>query len=98
MYASTPTAEELEGTGFTVADYADDEPVEIWPENMQAINLFSSISTQWRMSTNGATGLDYSVLFTRMDRLKLSDQDHDWMFEDIRVIEAAALTAMNKKD
>ena len=98
MYASTPTESELEGTGFTPADYADDEHFEIWPENMQAVSVFCTIQTQWRTGMNGPTGLDYNVLFTRMDRLKLSEQDYEWMLDDIRVIEAAALTAMNKKD
>lgn len=65
---------------------------------MPAISLFNTLSTQWRMGMNGPYGLDYNVLFNRMDRMKLSEQDHEWMFDDIRVIEAAALTAMNKKD
>lgn len=71
---------------------------EVWPENMPAINLFNTLSTQWRTGMNGPTGLDYSVLFNRMERMKLSEQDHEWMFDDIRVIEAAALTAIHKKD
>ena len=71
---------------------------QIWPENMPAIALFTSISTQWRTGMNGPTGLDYNVLFARMERMKLSDQDYEWLFDDIRVIESAALTAMNQKD
>jgi hypothetical protein len=70
----------------------------VWPENMPAINLFSSISSQWRTGPGGATGLDYNVLFHRMDHMHLSEQDYEWMFDDIRVIESAALTSMNKKD
>lgn len=72
--------------------------MDLWPENDAAINLFSSISTQWRTGMSGHTGLDYNVLFARMDRMKLSDQDYDWLFEDVRVIEAEALTIINKKD
>ena len=71
---------------------------EVWPENMPAIRLFSSLQTQWRVSMNGPSGLDYNVLFTRLDRLKLSDQDHEWMFDDIRTIESEALAIINKKD
>ena len=65
---------------------------------MPAINLFNTLSTQWIVGAGGATGLNYIPLFSRMDRMKLSDQDYEWMFDDIRAIEAAALTAMNKKD
>lgn len=71
---------------------------QIWPENMPAISLFTTLSTQWRTGMNGPTGLDYTVLFARMDRMKLPDQEYEWLFDDIRVIEPAALTAMNKKD
>ena len=66
---------------------------------MPAINLFSTISTQWRMGgMGGPTGLDYNVLFACMGRMKLDDQDYEWLFDDIRVIEAEALTAINRKD
>jgi hypothetical protein len=72
---------------------------EVWPDNMPAINLFNTISTQWRISgMGGPTGLDYNVLFNRMDRMKLSEQEYEWMFDDIRTIESAALAAINRKD
>jgi len=74
-------------------------PVEVWPENMPAINLFSAISTQWRTGgMGGVSGLDYNVLFARMERMKLSEQDYEWMFDDIRAIEAEALNIINRKD
>lgn len=96
LYTPAPTEEELAGTGFTVADYADDD-FELWPENMPAIHLFSSLSTQWRHGMNGPTGLDYNVLFSRMDRMKLSERDYDWLFDDVQVIEREALSAINSK-
>ncbi len=71
---------------------------EVWPENMAAINLFLSLSTQWRTLGMGPSGLDYNVLFARMGQLKIEDQDREWMFEDIRAIEAEALSIINKKD
>jgi hypothetical protein len=65
---------------------------------MPAINLFSQLSTQWRTGMNGPTGLDYNVLFVCLDRLKLPDQDREWLFDDIRVIEAEALQIIHRKD
>lgn len=82
----------------SIAALQANQEYEIWPENMPAINLFNTLSTQWIVGAGGATGLNYIPLFSRMDRMKLSDQDYEWMFDDIRVIESAALTAMNKKD
>ena len=86
---------ELEAFGFKPSDFGD---FEVWPDNMPAINLFSSISTQWRTSMGGMIGIDYNVLFSRMDRMNLSDQDYEWLFDDIRVIESEALAAINHID
>lgn len=86
---------QLEAFGFKPSDFGD---FEVWPDNMPAINLFSSISTQWRTSMGGMIGIDYNVLFPRMDRMNLSDQDYEWLFDDIRVIESEALSAINRKD
>ncbi len=73
------------------------ETFELWPETDQALTLFSSISTQWRVGFSGPTGLDYNVLLKVLDRKGLSERDYDRLFHDIRVMEAEALTIMNAK-
>ena len=80
-----------------VAHHAAQE-FEVWPENMPAVNLFCRISTQWRSLGMGPSGLDYGVLFACLGRMHLSEQAHDWLFDDVRVIEAEALSIINKKD
>jgi len=75
---------------LTEADFAADA-IEIWPENYPAYQLFGFLSTQWRTSYGGVTGLDYNVLFHKLDRMKLSDDEYAWMEADIRVMESAAL-------
>ena len=97
FYERIPTAAELANTGFLPSDYETDD-FELWPENMPAITLFGTLSTQWRSLGIGPSGLDYTVFFARMDRMNLSAQDYDWLFDDIRVIEAEALIAAHKKD
>lgn len=72
--------------------------VELWPENERAVNLFSSISTQWRTGMNGPTGLDYNVLYHKMDRLELTASEYDALEGDVRVLEIEALQVFNKKD
>ena len=47
---------------------------------------------------SGPIGLDYNVLFTRMERMKLSDEAYEGMFQDIRVIESEALSILNQRD
>lgn len=89
--------QELAGSGFCPEDYEID-PVDLWPENEPAINLFLTLSSQWRMGTGGAIGLDYTPFFARMERMRLTDEAYDQLFEDIRVIESEALVHINRKD
>jgi hypothetical protein len=46
----------------------------------------------------GPTGIDYNVVFHRLDRLNLTDAEYEQLFEDVRVIESEALAILNKKD
>ena len=97
MYAAEDDPTELAAFGFLPDDYAE-KTLELWPENEESISLFSSVSTQWRTGMSGPTGLDYNVLFTRMERMHLDDQAHERLFQDIRVIESEALKIINTKD
>lgn len=45
----------------------------------------------------GPTGLDYTAVFARMDRLKFDDEKYERLFQDIRVIEGEALSIFNSK-
>jgi len=42
--------------------------------------------------------MDYGVLFARMERLRLSDEEWQEVFEDVTAIEAAAVKAINAKN
>jgi hypothetical protein len=98
FYVRIPTEAELKDTGFTPADY-EVENFEVWPENMGPISLFTTLQTQLRSwGSGGVMGFDYNVYFARMDRMKLSEQEYEWMFDDIRNIESEALKALNTKD
>lgn len=83
--------------GFEPEDYADDF-FDVWPENWPATVVFLDIANQWRTDMTGPSALDYGVLFRRLDRLKLSDDD-DWeqMFQDVRQLERGALAEIRKK-
>ena len=97
MYFRIPSEQELEKSGFCAEDY-EQETYELWPENEKSILLFSSLSTQWRTSMNGPSGLDYNPLFYVMDRMGLSEVEHDRLFDDIRLIESEALSIINTKE
>lgn len=69
--------------------------VEVWPENYVAFNLFRELQTQWRVAIGGATGLDYAVVYRRLDRIAKDDQEWDELYADIQVMEGAALKQMS---
>lgn len=96
MYEPAPNAEELAAFGLTAEDVAAD-PVDIWPDNLAAYQIFSFMGTQWRIGMGGATGLDYSVMYRKMDRLGLSPDDYDDLEADLRIMEVAALDCMHQK-
>ncbi len=56
--------------------------------------MWAQVSGQWRYDMSGPRALDYTPLFTLMDRLRLPDDDWRQMFSDIRQIERAALKSM----
>ena len=97
LYEKDPDPAELAAAGLTPEDFVA-ESFDIWPENEPPIALFSSLSTQWRIGMSGPTGLDYNVLFTRMERMGLSSEAYEAMFQDIRVIESEALSILNQRD
>lgn len=70
-------------------------PVDVWPENVQAFHLFSFLSTQWRTSVNGPTGLDYGVLFHKMDRLNLDAEEYAELELQVQIMEEAALACIH---
>lgn len=95
MYQKEVDEAELASFGMSKEDAA--VTVEIWHENSLAFNVFSNLSTQWRYSMNGVTGLDYNVLPTVLRMMKVARDEWHQIFDDIRIMESAALTEINKK-
>ena len=60
------------------------------------VTLFCDIQTQWRSGGAGLIGLDYNVLFKKLDRMSLAPAEYDQLENDIRTMEHAALAAMNE--
>jgi len=52
------------------------------------------MSGQWRVGFAGPTALDYTPLFMRMDRMRLTDEQWHELYADVRTLEDAALKAM----
>ena len=87
----------MAAAGLTLEDLAAG-PVELWPENVQAYELFCSMDTQWRIGMAGPTGLDYAALPMALRMIGTARADWQQLMADIRVMESAALQAMRSKD
>lgn len=84
--------------GLTLEDLAAD-PVEIWPENVRAFELFHSLRKQWILAPmGGPIGLNFLVAYNRMDRMELTPEEYNQLDEDLQVMEDAALEAMRSKE
>lgn len=92
-----PTKDEVGWLGLS-PDAFEGPPVLVWPENITVTTVFLAMSTQWRHGFGGPTGLDYGALPEVWRRLKVAPDERDAVFHDLRVIEAAALNQMHKKD
>ena len=77
---------------------AQGDAVEIWPDNMQAVNVFIASSTQWRIDSKRATGLDYTAVESTMRMMGIKRKDMGDILEDIRVMEYEALDTMRKSN
>lgn len=86
---------------FSAADY-DLEEVDVWPENWKAWTLFCRVSTQWRIVSGlagaGYTGLDYPAVYPLLDQIAIDKQEWMELFEDVQVLESAALARISEND
>lgn len=81
--------------GLTEADYPD-EVIGIFPENWQALDVFMSLSTQWRVGAAGPTGIDYNVLPPLFRMKGIPRKEWPDVLEAIQVMEDKALSIMHE--
>jgi len=62
-------------------------------DNWQYLEMFLRCQTQWRVGMSGIIGLDYTSV---IEMIKLYSKDSIAMLENIQIIEAAALQALNR--
>lgn len=71
----------------------------VWPENAEAVRCFIACCTQWRIVAgfNGAnwTGLDYAGVDAVLRHLVRGRKRRRSRFEDIQIMEAAAMEVLN---
>lgn len=82
--------------GLTLEEATENQVVEVWPDNLVAVNTFVAMGTQWRTGVAGATGLDYNALPMVMRMVGVPVADRPDVFEDVRTMEDAALSLMRE--
>lgn len=70
--------------------------VGVFTDCWRAVRVFADLGTQWRMGPNGPTGLDFNVLYRKMDRMGLPPDEYDQLEADVSAMEDAALATMRK--
>lgn len=84
--------------GLSPDDYVEETNGSwVWSCNVPAVNLFVQLGTQWLVGPGGAYGLNYSVLYQKLDRMGVSPEEAEQLEEDIRILEDAALEEMRKE-
>lgn len=91
-----PTEAEAAALGLTVDEATP--RCDVWPDNVQSLNVFIAMLTQWRAGAMGLIGLDYAALPVVLDLNAVPQDDRSMIFEDIRAMEDAALAVMRQKN
>ncbi|QJQ23342.1 DUF1799 domain-containing protein [Pseudomonas sp. SK] len=75
-------------------DDIEEEVVEVWPDAWSAFRLFDALGTQWRVSSGGPSGLDYTAIPATASMLGIKRRNLTDIFPDLRVMEVEALAVM----
>ncbi len=94
MFAKPPKAEEMAMFGLTVEEAT--VQAEVWPDDVETVNTFIAMETQWRIGMSGPTGLDYAALPAVLKMMDIGRKRHAYVFEGLRVMEEQALEEMQR--
>jgi hypothetical protein len=81
--------------GLVLPEQARNDDFEVWEENWPVLEMFLRCQTQWRTTMSGVLGLDYTAVAWVLKLYEV--EDHRSMLEDLQVMEAAAMTALNER-
>lgn len=70
--------------------------MEIWPDQIETVDTFRAMLSQWRMGQSGPVGLDYTALHHVMDWLGVAQDDRADVFQGIRIMEMVALRELRR--
>lgn len=81
--------------------HTEPKKAEIWAEHLEAFELFSACSSQWRIVAGMAgayyQGLDASAVLATMHMLGVKQEDQRERLQQLLYIESGALEVLNKR-
>lgn len=81
---------QLAAMGLKPSDFPE-EDIPVFADNWETFKLFEAMSTQWRVSMCGETGLDYNTIPILASSLFINSEDYPDIIPGLRVMEAEAL-------
>lgn len=94
LFQKKPTPEELAEHGVTWDDVATEYECDIWPCHLDAFNVFSRMTSQWRTSSHAVHGLDYGVLPFIFNLLSIPPEKQLTIFDQVRIMEGEAIVVI----
>jgi hypothetical protein len=83
--------------GLTIADSDKrDDICSVLPENVQALEWFLKLQTQWRVSFGGLMGLDYGVFIMMAKDEGMRGRERAEVLEDLRMMEGVYLEVVRE--
>lgn len=89
------TQDDAAAFGVALPEEPQSQDFEVWRENWEAVVVFMRCQTQWRTTMSGLLGLDYTAVAWVLKLYEIEDQRS--MLEDLQVMEAAAMQALNNR-
>jgi len=81
--------------GVALPEQQPEGDIEVFEENWPSVLMWCRLQTQWRTSMGGVIGLDYGAVAWVFRLYEVEDQRS--MLEDLQVMEAAAMAALNER-
>lgn len=95
-YGSPVDDAALAAMGLVIEGDMPDDSIPVWPENMRTVDVFVAMSTQWNVAgMGGMVGLRYEALPAVMRLVGVPPAERADVFAGLRVMERAALGALN---
>jgi len=96
--AEKKVSSDLAAFGLCTDDPVDEGLPGICPQNWQAVKVFVSLETQWNVSFSGhRVGIGYASIPPVLEMMGIERGEWPDLFESIRIMESAAMSAWERK-